>query len=275
MSQQLDRSVRAYVARGLGINMNLVRPGNAKGPRPKAAYATVLPISDLRTGAPQYSQMNDGVAVGNQRSTDDDPPGNLAPSELGLPTGFRTETAYRRTYSLQFYRDGALDLANAFERWASSEDGLIAADTAFASYGGRLRRIRVHDGGSYSDAPSVTIAGEGGSGATAKATLAPGTGLRPVQGIGLTAFGSDYVNPTVTIGSGDPDESAVAIGWGFHVEHPLTVRRLDTILGDAFEERAQIDLPILYTTLDTQDTGGIDTWECEIVDGGSGEAVTA
>ena len=220
-------------------------PGNSKSQRPKAAYATLLPISDVRTAAPQYSQMNDATT--------------------GLASGTLTETSYRRTYSLQFYRDGALDLANAFERWASSEDGLIVADTAFASYGGRLRRIRVHDGGSYSAAPTVTIADAGGSGATAEATLAPGTGLRPVQGIGITAFGSNYVNPTVTLGSGDPDESAVAIGWGFHVDHPLTVRRLDTIIGDAFEERAQIDLPILYTTLDTQDTGGIDAWECEVV----------
>ena len=56
---------------------------------------------------------------------------------------------------------------------------------------------------------------------------------------------------------------------------PLEVRRLDTILGDAFEERAQIDLAILYTALDQQDTGGVDTWECEVIDGGSGEVLTA
>ena len=71
-----------------------------------------------------------------------------------------------------------------------------------------------------------------------------------------------------------PQGSAVAIGWGFHVEHPLTVRRLDDIIGDAFEERAQIDLSVLYTTLDQQDTGGVDTWACELVDGGSGEVLT-
>ena len=254
MSLQLDRTIRAYVAQGAGLASNLVLPGNAQKQRPKTPYATVLAASDIRTGAPQYRQTINAT---------------------GAADGTRTETPYRRNYSLQFYRDGALDLANAFERWASSEGGLIAADTAFASYGGRFRRIFVREGGAYLAAPTVTIAGAGGSGATATATLAPGTGLRPVQGIGLTAFGSDYVNPTVDIAPGDEDATATAIGWGFHVEHPLTVRRLDDILGDAFEERAQIDLPVLYTTLDSQDTGGIDGWACEIVDGGSGEAFAA
>ena len=253
MSQQLDRSIRAYVASVPGgLDMNLVKPGNAKGQRPKTPYATLLPGADIRTGAPQYRQTVNAT-------------GNAA--------GTWTETPYRRNYSLQFYRDGALDLANRFERWASSEGGLIAADTACASYNGSIRRIFVREGGAYLAAPLVSITGAGGAGATAEAELAPGTGRRPVQGIGLTAFGSDYVNPTVTLipTAGDTDGSATAIGWGFHVEHPLTVRRLDTILGDAFEERAQIDLPILYTTLDAQDTGGIDGWACEVVDGGSGE----
>ena len=103
MSQQLDRTVRAYVARGT-LATNLVRPGNAKGQRPKVPYATLLPKSDIRTGAPQYRQMvnSDGAAAGTL-----------------------TETPYRRTYSLQFYREGrddkigALDLANAFDRWAA------------------------------------------------------------------------------------------------------------------------------------------------------------
>ena len=250
MSQQLDRSIRAYVARGTGLDK--VMPGNAKGPRPKSTYATLLAASDIRTGAPQYRQTVNAI-------------GNAA--------GTWTETPYRRNYSLQFYRDGALDLANAFERWASSEGGLIAADTACASYNGSIRRIFVREGGAYLAAPLVTITDGAGRDATAISTLAPGTGRRPIQGIGLTNAGSDYVNPTVDIvqTAGDTNGSATAIGWGFHVEHPLTVRRLDDILGDAFEERAQINLPILYTTLDAQDTGGIDGWACEVVDGGSGE----
>ena len=256
VSQQLDRSVRAYVARGTGLDMNLVRPGNAKGQRPKAPYATLLPVSDLRTGAPQYRQQVDAA---------------------GRAAGTLTETPYRRTYSLQFYRAGALDLANAFDRWAASEDGLIVADTSFASYGGGIRRIRVRDAGSYSDTPRVVITGPGGSGATAEAELAPGTGRRPVQGIGITAAGGDYVGPTVTLESDDAGDTAgvaMAYGWGFQVDHPLTVRRLDSIIGDAFEERGQIDLPVLYTTLDLQDTGGVDTWECELVVGGSGVVLT-
>ena len=191
------------------------------------------------------------------------------------PAGTRTEVEYRRTYSLQFYRDGALDLASRFDRWASSEDGLIRADNAFASYNGSIRSILVRKGGAYATLPGVIIAEEGGgSGAVATAELAPGAGLRPVAGIGINPTGRDYVNPTVTIASGGEDATAVAIGWGFQVVHPLTVRRLDDIMGDAFEERAQIGMEILYTTLDQQDTGGVDTWACELVDGGSGEVLT-
>ena len=252
MSQQLDRSIRAYVARGTGLATNLVRPGNAKGQRPKEAYATLLPGPDVRTGAPQYRQTRDGDGVAN---------------------GTRAETPRRRTYSLQFYRDGALDLANAFETWAASEDGLVVASTAFASYNGSIRRIALRDGGSYTAAPAVTISdlSGGGSGATATATLSPGTGMRSVASIGLDDPGRDYVSPAVSMPG---DATAIAVGWGFHVEHPLTVRRLDDILGDAYEERAVIDLPILYTALDAQATGGVDSWDCEIIDGGSGETLT-
>ena len=95
-----------------------------------------------------------------------------------------------------------------------------------------------------------------------------------MQGIGLTAAGSDYVCPTVTFDPPDGGATAIAIGWGFQVDHPLTVRRLDTIMGDALEERAQIDLPVLYTTIDLQNTGGVDIWECELVDGVSGVVLT-
>ena len=267
MSEQLDRTIRAYVARATGLDVGLVRPGNAKGQRPKVPYATVLTMRDTRTSAPMYRQMNDAAT--------------------GLAAGTLTETARRRVYSVQFYREGALDLANAFEAYTADERGLVVASAAFATYGGRVRRLHVLDGGAYSAVPRVVIKAPAGEGATAEATLAPGTAgtRRPIAGIGLMNPGRDYVDTptdlcpdgmTVTLESDDAGDTAgmvAAVGWGFSVVQPLEVRRLDTIMGDAFEERAQIDLPILYTTLDAPYTGGVDAVECEVIDGGSGEAL--
>ena len=259
MSQQLDRTIRAYVARGSGLAANLVRPGNEKSQRPKVPYATVLTMRDIRTSAPMYRQMNNATT--------------------GLAAGTLTETPRRRTYSVQFYREGALDLANRFEAYTADERGLQTASVAFGTYGGRVRRLHVLDGGAYSAPPLVNIEGPGGAGATAEVTLAPGTaGSRsPIAGVGLMNPGRDYVDGvTVTLASGDPGDTPAdvrAVGWGFVVVQPLEVRRLDEILGDAFEERAQIDLPILYTTIDAPYTGGVDAVECEVIDGGSGEAL--
>ena len=43
-----------------------------------------------------------------------------------------------------------------------------------------------------------------------------------------------------------PDGLAAAALAGFQVDFPLTLRRLDLIVGDGFEERAQIDLTVHY-----------------------------
>ena len=58
---------------------------------------------------------------------------------------------------------------------------------------------------------------------------------------------------------------AVASG-GFRVVQtpPLSVQRLDEITGDAFEERALVNLPIDYAHTTNTEPGYIDAFECEI-----------
>ena len=176
MSQQLDRSVRAYVARGTGLDGESRPAGQRpRGSGRRCPTRPLLPVSDLRTGAPQYRQMVERRHRQRRRHA-------------------HRDGAYRRTYSLQFYRDNALDLANAFERWAASEDGLIAADTAFASYGGRLRRIRRARRRRLLRPAAHRHHRESRHGSSARRPPSPQE-LADVHctGIGLPAFRRDYV----------------------------------------------------------------------------------
>ena len=248
MSAHLERCLRDFVARGAGLDADKVRPGNAKAARPKDPYATLLLLNDVRRSQPEFIQLNDATTGG-------------AAGTLQL-------TPRRATYSLQFYRDGAAALAELFDYYAMSEAGLIDADTSFASGNGALKAILMRDSGSgYTTPPAVTISGPGGSGATAEASIVSGA----VSGIGLTNAGSGYVDASIAI---EGNAVATVIGWGFTVVHPLTIRRIDDILGEAFEERAGIDLPIDYTHWDVQTTGRVDAWRCNLVDGVSGRSIT-
>ena len=99
----LERTVRAFVAQGSGLARMRVIPGNDDGPRPKDPYASLLLIDDARRAAPiRYQQPNDETVS--------------------------TLTYRRANYSLQFFRDGATDHARAFVRFTESENGLTAAE---------------------------------------------------------------------------------------------------------------------------------------------------
>ena len=75
----LERKVRAFVAQGSRLT---VIPGNDDGPRPAAAYASLLMVEDARLAAPiRYQQPNDETVS--------------------------TLTYRRANYSLQFYRKGS------------------------------------------------------------------------------------------------------------------------------------------------------------------------
>ena len=157
---EFERTIRAFVADGSRLDPSLVIPGNDAGKRPKDAYASLLLIDDDRLAYPvRYQQPDETV----------------------------TTLTYRRaSYSLQFHRDGAVDLARAFVRFAESENGLTAAE----------------DGD-----------------------------FRVVQ------------------------------------SPPLSVQRLDVVLGDSWEQRALVSLSIDYADLSNQDAGYIDAYDCEVVYG--------
>ena len=67
----------------------------------------------------------------------------------------------------------------------------------------------------------------------------------------------------------------VAEDGGFEVvqQPPLTDERLDDVLGDDFEERVLINMPIDYIHVATQDTGRIDQIEGDIIYGDQSIAV--
>ena len=237
MGQALERAVRWFVAEGTGLATNRVIAGNAQGQRPKEPYASLLLIRDARRGYPIRRDLINGETA---------------------------DLVYRRAeFSLQFYRKGAADLAESFDAWAMSTKGLMQAETAFPD--GKLDRLRLYSGGSgYTSDPRVEFHGAGGSGATATASVVRGA----VAGVVLTARGEGFVDtPRIEfVGGGYTEKAkATAYGYGFRVFFPLDIQRLDEIVGDAYEERALINLPIDYATWGIQDAGSIDAVDCTVI----------
>ena len=219
MTQTLERSVRSFVAEGSELQTKLVIPGNSPGNRPTSEYASLLLMHDVRRGYPIRKQLSNDLTA---------------------------DLVYRRaTFSLQFYRRGAVDNAAKFDFWTQTENGLLQAETAFSD--GRINHIRVLDSGEgYTSKPDIQIAGIGGGGVHVEANLLN----ERVVSIFVADGGSGYSQqPTVTLsGGGGSGATATAQGSGFRVVFPLTIIRLDNIVGDKFEERAQIDLGIDYFT---------------------------
>ena len=98
-----EKSLRIFVAKGSGLDSSLVIPGNDPHPRGAAPYATLLLITDIGIAYP--ARLQDEAAE------------------------MTSSSAYRRaTFSLQFYRKGAMDLARDFCVWCESEIGLTTAE---------------------------------------------------------------------------------------------------------------------------------------------------
>ena len=103
----LERSVRAYVAAGSGLDTEDVIPGNDRHPRVDEPYATLLTVLDRRIAYPARLEDVD--------------------AEMTSSASYR-----RANFSLQFYRKGAMDLARDFCVWCESEIGLtVAEDNGF------------------------------------------------------------------------------------------------------------------------------------------------
>lgn len=229
MTQILERAIRRYVADGSGLDLNKCIPGNSKGSRPKEPYSSLLYINRERRGYPAFRQLTGGMTLKLQY--------------------------YQAMYSLQFYRNGAVDNAERFQSWAETENGLNVAESAFPD--GKVAHIIVsNEGAGYTSAPSVSLSGAGGSDATATAVIAGGKVIR----VDITSAGTEYSSsPDVSfIGGGGSDAAAIARGRGFIVVFPFDTRRLDEVVGDSYEERVQINLAIDYADIITQNTGMID-----------------
>ena len=230
----LERTLRAYVAQGSGLDPHHVIPGNDPGHRPAKPYASLLLREDRRRGYPIRRQLPN--------------------------TTMTTDLVYRQAqFSLQFWGDGAGVHAEAFDLWAMSETGLLQAETAFAN--GRISHIAVIDGGNgYTTPPPVGIDGDG-FGAIAEAILVRGA----VSAIHILNRGTDYSTvPEVVI---DGAAQATARGFGFRLGFPLILRRIDGEVSDIWEERIVVDLTVDYAQTLTQDTGIIDAVECELIMG--------
>ena len=65
------------------------------------------------------------------------------------------------------------------------------------------------------------------------------------------------------------NENVAALGWGnFRPRYPLAYQRIDVIVGDAFEQRALVDLKIDYVHTAENSSDWVETVECHInVDG--------
>ena len=242
MSVNLDRTIRAYVSNGSSLDQRLVIPGNSSQQRPKEPYASLLLVRDQRTSRPNFRQLYD-----------DD----------GNPAGTLTDTQRRRDYSLQFYRSGAVDLASNFLNYIESESGILDAQTAFGSRDGGVFYITVINSGEFMTPPQITITGPGGSGAEAVAILRDGLPPQPIDRIQVTRPGEGYVeNVDVAITGGDPTGNtnaiATAVGYGFVVNHPVEMLRLDELSGDALEERVVINLQIRYAVVRIDESGRVD-----------------
>ena len=235
MSRTLERAVRLFVAIGADLDRHFVIAGNSPGQRPNVPYASVLLIEDKRKGYPVFRQLEAG----------------------------RTSNLFYRQakFSLQFYRPGAVDLAERFDNWCQTENGLTYAETAFSN--GYISYVKLISGGSgYTSQPAVRFQSGGGTGALAEAGVVRGA----VSSILLLNRGEGYSDaPRVEItGGGGSGATATTLGFGFRILFPLTIRRLDEIVGDKFEERTQLDLTIDYATWMEQNTGEIDELECAV-----------
>lgn len=99
---EFEDRLRTHIGLGAGLDGKVV-PGNDNLEQPDGVYASLLLITDADDG---------GYPVVEDHPTDADP---------NAVAVFSQQLA---TYSLQFYRAGAVAAARRFKRWATSPEGL-------------------------------------------------------------------------------------------------------------------------------------------------------
>ena len=103
-TEQLENSLRWWIAMGSGLKSKYCQPQNSGNPAPNVPYATLLFISDSQPGKPVQKRVLDGS-------------GDIDETVLAVVNG---------RYSIQWYRDGAEDMASRFRVWAYSSAGRYA-----------------------------------------------------------------------------------------------------------------------------------------------------
>ena len=103
-TEQLENSLRWWIAMGSGLESKYCQPQNSGNPAPNVPYATLLFISDSQPGKPVQKRVLDGS-------------GDIDETVLAVVNG---------RYSIQWYRDGAEDMSSRFRVWAYSSAGRYA-----------------------------------------------------------------------------------------------------------------------------------------------------
>lgn len=228
----LDATLRAFVAKGSGVAVNQVIEGQRSAEAPEGLYAIVYLVSEHRIGRNSGWQW-----IGSNKSFTVD------------------DVMVESLYSVEFYREGALDAAFRFSDWAMTETGLNWASTAITD--GRIKGANVYAGGSgYSKGGSCVFVPNDVEGLpTPERPSSYATGFVAVNDTGemerinMRSFGRGYYDMPLAKLSGTSGTGAVVSprGFGFDVKHPLMVRNLTGVIADDYEERAQIDLRICHT----------------------------
>lgn len=105
IASDFEAGLRSWIAQGAGLDSSLVQPANTGQPAPIVPYATML------------------LVVPGPRGRTWDRRTINADGDVDIVT-------YQRVidrYSVQFFRDGARDMARQFGIWAMSEEGRAAS----------------------------------------------------------------------------------------------------------------------------------------------------
>ena len=234
----LERNVRAWVARGSGIESQNVRLGRTSAVAPDGLYAVVTLIASSPNGMITRRQVikEDRSYVIHSQAIDS-------------------------MFDIQFFREGAQVAANLFGMWARSESGTTHAATALTC--GRLAGVNIYEGGSgYTHREPVEFPhNEGESGNRARGVLWTNSNGGAIR-VQLTNAGSGYSSmPSLAFGANSAGTGATGAprGYGFTINQ-IKVRNLTDVESEEYEDRAQIDLDIRHSVVynDTE-SGRVET----------------
>lgn len=139
LQNDLDKTVRAFVALASGLESKFVIPGNDNKPAPTVPYASVLEIT----------KASDGVDSEVAR------PVELSPEDAKLHTSGRRNIVY----SVQFYKEGAADNAERLIAFPASTPGqfFLAGNDLTWRRAGDVRNLDTERGSKFETRRSVDI----------------------------------------------------------------------------------------------------------------------